>query len=319
MLEQELFEGNLGRYEILASGCDPNDDVALTVLYHRASDRCVSVVWQPGVRLNVATTALDAPLPSDVVEAAVAGGRLVVCTGEGGTLAVDLASGVLSRIGAGDGAATLSPCGRWLLEADDDGVRIVSLEASADGGLSRAGRPRAILRRTFDNPSSLAVVRGPVPGEYHMAVGCYGYVELVSIAMEDPATVASIVARARRCTGGSLPYDPVWLCVGNSGPFAYAVSDYGSALAAVDSGSGKLIDYPTAEPAYGAVRRVIPCADSTACLLETGDGETVHWVPGSNPATLRPLGGSALAWAGDRALVLDGQSTSIRETALHSR
>lgn len=320
MAEGRVSDGSAAQCEILARCRDgAHDGRSLAVIYDRARDRCACVSWRPGARPDISSTDLGRALPTEIIDAGVGGRRLVVMDADEGVFGVDLGRGSLARLCTTDGAVALSPCGRWLLEATDSGLRFLRLEMSEDNALAAVGRPAVVLERELDNPCTMAVVPGATVDDFDVAIGCYGYVDLVSVAMAGCTRAASPAAQARTCRGGKLPYDPVFVVSASTGPFVYAMSEAGSALAAIDLRSGEILDYPNGVTAYGAFRRVVPCLGSTACLIETGKGDTVRWRTGSTVESLVPIAGRVVLWEDDRALVLDREAAVVREEGLRVR
>lgn len=320
MAERRVSDGSAAQCEILARCRDgEHDGGSLAIIYDRSSNRCACVSWRPGARPDVSSTDLDRALPTEILDAAVAGRRLVVTDADEGVFGVDLGRGSVARLCTTDGAAALSPCGCWLLEATDSGLRFLGLETNEDNALAAVGRPVVVLERELDNPCTMAVVPGPTVDDFDVAIGCYGYVDLVSVAMAGRTHAAAPAAQARTCRGGKLPYDPVFVVSASTGPFVYAMSEAGSALAAIDLRSGEFLDYPNGVTAYGAFRRVVPCLGSTACLIETGTGDTVRWRRGLTVEPLVPVAGRVVLWEDDRALVLDRETAVVREEALRAQ
>ncbi|MCP4319056.1 MAG: hypothetical protein GY789_24465 [Hyphomicrobiales bacterium] len=178
------------------------------VMLDRKLSRLVRLHWTPGHDLSVRFVDLDGDLPDDVSGASMAGHKIVLVDEDARVFGVNLNTGWTDKIWKFDGLVVLSPCGDCLIGATDRGLLtqfFVSLEPDAPlvpGGLQP-------LLVTGLDVFDMLVVPGNATDQFQLAIGCYGWVELVSLKNVERQSHEAIATENRAIKTDGLPFDPI--------------------------------------------------------------------------------------------------------------
>ncbi len=311
------------RCKLLAT-CGGENGAVRAVLLDSDSQRLVAVDWLPGRVLKAERTELGRALPAEIHRGSLAQHRLVVSDFDGRVSAVNCNTGSVSPIDNLATPAVLAPDGRTLIAATDRGLVTMTLWGEVNAAIIPGDiEPLAV---TALDASSMAVVPGEDDDHFQVAVGCYGWVEMVRVLMERAREGVPWLPAENRAISTPLPTDPHDIvnaaAIGPLAPGAkvFVVDEGRCGLIAIDPGTDQVAAYPTESKGYGTVRRALPSLDWTACLVTLADGSVRLWLPES-PDEGRRVKHSArriVLWQGECALVMDEDRAVLREASLRA-
>lgn len=289
-----------------------------TLLLDRNGHRLVQLDWAPGRALSDTELVLNGAVPDEIGVAVSVGRGMLIADYEDNVFTINRITGGCYRLGRFDVPMTFAPDGTRLVTADDKGLTSAAIDWDY-AGRALVGAARRVLTADLD-PVSLVVLPRNRPRQYDIAIGCYGWVELVTLEDAD----ASGIPASRRSISAPeyLVYDPIFVsAVGKispaiRGPWVYATDEGGTGLIAINRTSDLAEGYPRDEVAYGSIREAVPASDAASCLIRTGSGTWTCWIPGTAPLAVEVPNGRILAWSGRYALVLDLEGTIVREVDL---
>jgi hypothetical protein len=274
----------------------------------REGPSLIELDWTPGGSLSGSSLALDGALP-DEIDAAVGVARGVLITqADGSAFGLDRATGRCRLFGTLDGPATLAADGTQLIMADEAGVLATALDWGGTGP-TLCVRGERVIAAELD-PVSLVVLPKAASHAWNLAVGCYGWVELLNA--EGPSKVRQAATAPRSVSAPDyLAYDPIFVSAARlvsppqRGPWVYAVDEGGTGLVAISLRSGAYEGYPKTKSIYGTIGQAIAAPNGRNCLVRLARSHWTCWTPGAAPATVDLPRGEILAWSGRYALVLD--------------
>jgi hypothetical protein len=272
------------------------------------------IAWRPGALLEVSAVTLSEGVMELPAAASLAGGRLLLTDHEAGLVFVDRRTGVVEKRRHEPAPAVLSPDGRHLVGATDEGLLSWSVRLM-EAAPTWLYWPRPLLVTPLDNPHAMLLVPGSRPDRFTLTVGCYGRVGLIDIERLPPGPQGD--SRLADLSG-LVPYDPIHLhrpAPLHNGHFThiFASDESFAGLCAIALGTGDVLRCPLDGRDYGTVRAAVPSLSGDACLVQTRDGTWQRWVP---ELELEPAGveGMPLMWDG-AGMVVSGEGDVWEVTA----
>ncbi|MCB1488458.1 MAG: hypothetical protein KDJ88_13510 [Bauldia sp.] len=322
LTEAEIAEGGPVDCGLLAARMETGVDAILVVLLDRAGRRLVELDWKPGTGFVFRSTDIAGDVPRGIGNASVAGRMLVAHDAEGSVRTLDRETGEIGSIPNLPSPVVVMPRGDKLIAATDRGLLTIGLWNRDGKKPWFAAGIEPLLVKDIDNPGGMILLPGTDPGHFILAIGCYGAIELITVADRAGPNDGYEVITSQTVPARGLAHDPVivahppFAVPALTGPWVYAQDDGGTGLIALDVRTTSIVPYPHGSAGYGSVRRACASVDSDACLVVGRDGRAFHWRPGHEPRQVGLDGGLPLLWQGDRGLVMDRDRPILRDTIL---